>query len=305
MLMTILGIVTQLYIREISQRRQQVAEIRRVKKGRKRLLLERTEYSQKHHLVDRESVDIEEGDFVEATLMREEEKFTLYHCKLILPYRMVVTTIDVPGGITKGSYRQNTVHESTEYLNEEEIAPHFAITTKHSSIRYYAGSTMGNNWEYALVREGNEQAVIQSFVRSKFRHFLLEDVGLWNLHKNGPQPDCREGFQKREEFESAWRSRMETERYGQQCGFSKTEQDILIPHLAAWTEFAAKVRGVDDIKSLRDEVEEYCFYLTGAADHYHCLNPLLPHLDFKSVARVTREKVFAFLAEHESVFPEV
>jgi len=282
-------------------------EIRKVVQGEKGLLLAKTEYHQKYHIVTKNS-KVQPGDFVEATPVRDAEKYTLYKCVTIPVDRMVVEIIIPRGCSDSAVYHWNGGEESAGYFKTAEIEPHIEISTGHSSVHIYRGGTFGGYRRLVLIKKGEEKAGIGVFIKSQFCYFVLEGMGIWNLHANGPRFQYKEELRTYKDFENAWREYNYPAHY-RPTPFTSEEWEVLIPHLAAWTNFVRIVRdNYDYIYEHRPhEIWPYCFPVSGGANHYCCLTPLLEKVaeEFKEISRENRENVIRFLAETKSVFPNL
>lgn len=298
-------------------------EIRKVVQGEKGLLLAKTEYAQKFHIVTKDS-KAQPGDFVEANVVRNEEKCALYKCVAIPKDRMVLEIVTPRGCSDSAVYHWNGVEESAGYFRTAEIELHIEESTGHSSVHNYRGGDFGGYRRLALIKEGAERTVLGVFVKSQFRYFVLEGMGIWNLHANGSGFQYRKDLKTREDFENAWRQ-YDHGGFSKHMGTfgpwvpglegtrplesSRTEWDILVPHLAAWSQFASKIEALKMCvgSECPEELRPYGFTAGWGANHYACLNPLLDKATefFTSVADITKERVIEFFAQTESIFPEV
>lgn len=299
-------------------------EIRKVVKGRSGLLLAKTEYYQKVSLISRDS-KVRAGDFVKAELIRDEETYAVYKCATIPENRMVIVVESPLSGSCSATYYWNGQEESTRYFKTEEIENSYVEEfTEHSSVCTRRGYTSGGNWDILLINKGKEKNVLTIFIKSKFNHFVLEELGVWNLHANGPRFYCEDSLRTYAEFVEAWQnydhrgfrdlvSQFGTWEPGHEGMTSKetsvTEWDVLVPHLAAWTAFNRMVRDNRQYiyNNHPDGVWGYCIPMGGGVSHHYCLYPLLDKavVFFRSVADITKDRVMEFLAKNKSIFPSL
>lgn len=292
--------------------------IREVVLGEKGLLLAKTEYHQKYHIVTKDS-EVQPGDFVEAMPVRDAEKYTLYKCVTIPVDRMVVEIITPRGCSNSAVYHWNGEEESAGgYFKTAEIEPHIGMCTGHSSIHICRGGTFGGYRRLALIKKDEEKAVHDVFIKSQFNYFVLEGMGIWNLHTNGPRFEYKKELRTYKDFENAWRK---YDYLGHQkvvgilgpneghrsTVFTHEEWEVLVPHLAAWTDFVRMVRNYYDYicEHQPPEIWQFCFTMSGRANAYYCLTPLLEKAaeEFRRVENITKENVIRFLAKTKSVFP--
>ena len=289
-------------------------EIRKVKHSDRGLILWSTKSRQKIHMVTRDS-HVSVGDFVVATVLRANKNYALYHCTRIPDERMIVE-LAIPRGASRfATYHWKGANESAGYFDTTGMEPFVEAATDYDGSYWGPGETLGVN-RVVLIYSGSEEKARGIFVKSQFRHFVLEDLGVWNLHANGGA-DFR-GCESFFDFLQVWRQYKHPKSFERIVGVknpmdlvetNRSEWHVLFGHLAAWSLFARSIKntGMCIGSEGPEQLRCYGFTMTPGANAYACLNPLLDRVErfFYAPSDITRKKVFQFLAQNKSVFPAV
>ena len=189
------------------------------------------------------------------------------------------------------------IYNGRRYVVDVIVMPEFYdhvedCVESFSGSYNFRGRDFYNESRVYLVKDGRIKDILKLFVKSRF-FSVAQEVGIFGLHANGPHFEFDKNLKSYEDYEEAW-SNYDPSRIW--LKISHKEWEILVPHFAAWTEYAAKCQKNEN------RGNKYCFH-NGKANYFHCLDPLFSKLDFFAfISDVHRSNFMKFLNKYKTIF---